>query len=182
MICLFLIEGCVKEVNSVPIIIEDQYRHYYPIMQGQQIEILYKVGNLGKDPLVLTDIHPSCSCIEVDNNKNNIIPSGKYITLKFKWDSSKNLGYTEHNIYLYGNIDSTGVAKLVFDTEVVPAYNSAPDYESYYIEQSKLDYYTNGIVNGFYSQRGYYINSGDYPEDYSTYYKKYPWLKEENKK
>lgn len=180
---VYLCTSCVKELNNVDIIIEDQYRHYYPVIQGQPINLSWKIGNLGKEPLVLTDIMPTCGCIEIDKGTNNIIPPGKYITLSFKWDSSKNLGYSSESIFLYGNINKpNGVVELVFDTNVVPVYNSSPDYEEYYVKNYNMEYIIKGVVNGRASERGYWINDGEYEGDYSKTYNKYPWLKEESVK
>lgn len=182
-IMTFIFSSCVKTVENVDVIIEDQYRHYYPIIQGQTIELNWRVGNESDEPLVITDIIPSCGCIEVDKNYNNIIPAGKYINLKFKFDSSKNLGYSSESIFIYGNIKSKnneGFIELVFDTHVVPVYGNSPDYEEYYMKNKNLEYNIKGIVNGYNNQKGYWINYGDYEEDYNKTYKKYPWLKEES--
>lgn len=182
MISLCSLHGCSRTVKPTALIIRDSVRHYYPLLQGEQLEIQWEIANVGKDPLVLTAIHPSCGCIEVDRGSNNVILPNKEMTLKFIFDSSKNSGYVEHKIYLYGNIAPDGMAVLVFDTNIVPRSNASPDYEERYYDNEKAERMLKGLTNGFENERGYWIDNGDYPSDYSRSYKKYPWKKDSETK
>lgn len=175
--------SCGKKVAYTSIIVQDSIRHYYPMIQGQQLVLGYRIANIGKEPLVLVDIVPSCGCISVDKKINNVILPGKSLTLQFKFDSSKSVGYVDQKIYLYGNIKPDGEAVLLFDTNVVPPYHKSPDYEEQFYEDKKLETLIQGSIQGTAQERGYWIDLGEYPEDYSRYYDKYPWFtKKEEKK
>lgn len=64
-------------------------RHYYPILEGEELWIAYDIWNTGKNPLVISEIQTSCGCIVADEGKR-IIPPGHDERLMFRYDSSKN--------------------------------------------------------------------------------------------
>ncbi|MCR5003824.1 MAG: DUF1573 domain-containing protein [Bacteroidales bacterium] len=167
--------SCGKKVEYTSILVQDSIRHYYPMIQGQELEIAYRIANIGKEPLVLIDIVPSCGCISTDGKINNIILPDKELTLQFRYNSSKSVGLVEEKIYLYGNIEPDGEAVLKFDVNVVAPYGKSPDYEEHYYEESKLERLIKGTTAGYEQERGYWIDSNEYPENYSRYYNKYPW-------
>ena len=43
--------GCRKEVRPTSMTIKDSVRHYYPIKQGQQLDIMFTITNTGDAPL-----------------------------------------------------------------------------------------------------------------------------------
>ena len=59
----FFLSGCKKKVRPTTMVIKDSVRHYYPIKQGQQLDIMFTITNTGDAPLVISDIQPSCGCI-----------------------------------------------------------------------------------------------------------------------
>lgn len=176
LLAIFILtRSCGVTVHNTTVVAEDSIRHYYPVLQGQVMTLSFNVANTGDEPLVLTDIQPDAGCISVDGDDNNVILPHKYNTLKFKYNTAKITGLSTVNIYLYGNIVPDGLYKLTFDVNVVPPYNSSPDYESTYIENERMEYLTKGFVNGFENEKGYYVNKGEYPEEYSRNYDRYPW-------
>ena len=42
--------GCRKEVRPTSMTIKDSVRHYYPIKQGQQLDIMFTITNTGDAP------------------------------------------------------------------------------------------------------------------------------------
>lgn len=69
--------------NGAPI------RHYYPILEGEELWITYGIWNTDKNPMVINEIQTSCGCIVADEGKR-IIPPGHDERLMFRYDSSKN--------------------------------------------------------------------------------------------
>jgi len=177
------LSGCRTKVGPTEIEVVDSVRHYYPMLQGQQLEVAYIVRNKGKNPLVLTDIITSCGCV-IGDSKNTVVLPGKDMRLKFVFDSSKNTGFVEHSIWLYGNILPGGVHRVRFDINVVPSSTSSPDYEEYYYENYKTDRMIRGLISGYEQERGYWVGDGTRDEDYSTNYQRYPsiLLKSENER
>ena len=58
--------GCRKEVRPTSMTIKDSVRHYYPIKQGQQLDIMFTITNTGDAPLIISEMQPSCGCIILD--------------------------------------------------------------------------------------------------------------------
>ena len=43
----FFLSGCKKKVRPTTMVIKDSVRHYYPIKQGQQLDIMFTITNTG---------------------------------------------------------------------------------------------------------------------------------------
>ncbi len=160
-----------KKVGMTTIEVTDSTRHYYPLVAGEKLNMVFMVKNMGDEILVLKDIQPSCGCI-VGNVKVKAVPPHDSIRLAFTYDSNKNVGYVEHRIRLFGNILPKGMAVLTFDVNVVPPANYDPDYEEiYHNVREKEGKLLEDLVNGKSSEKGYYVD----PEKDSRSQEKYPW-------
>lgn len=172
---LFLLPGCKKKVGPTQILIPDSVRHYYPMVLGEELDLVYEVKNVGEEPLLINDIQPSCGCIVQDKDNDLIIFPGKTAKLKFVFDSSKNIGFVDHTIRVYGNILPNGVAELKFDVNVVPPSENTPDYEETY-SQKQRENRSRGLkeaVDGTSSQKGYMIDKDGKTDSRS--HSRYPW-------
>ena len=163
--------SCSKEVKMTNVIVQDSIRHYYPLVQGTDMELSWRIANVGKDPLVLTDIQPSCGCISEDLDKNNIVLPGEETTLKFHFRTEGNSGYVRHTIRLYGNIFPKGMTCLIFDTNVVAPALGSPDYEERYKSRNERDVAAGikTLVDGDEAQRGYWTDLNEYSRGYNKY-------------
>ncbi len=150
--------SCKKKVNMTTIEVEDQDRHYYPILQGEELDLNYGVTNLGDDPLIIKEIQTSCGCMVVNDNLPIVIMPHKKGYIHVKYNSIKNIGLVKHYIYCYGNIAETGRAELRFDVHVVPDADYTRDYEELYREYRNLHGIVGDAVEGD-IQRGYYVDS-----------------------
>lgn len=54
--------------------VTDPVRHYFPILQGQTLELMFEVKNAGNNPLVITEIQTSCGCLVADRKSHIIVP------------------------------------------------------------------------------------------------------------
>lgn len=155
-----LAAGCTTRVQYTSVEIRDAIRHYYPILQGQELLVNIRVNNTGKVPLVVKDIQPSCGCILLDSDHEFVVPPDRSMTVTLRYDSRKNVGRVEHSIRFWGNILPDGMAEMRFDVNVVPDANYHHDYEEMYDKSEsarKLKEYMrkNGEVStGF----GYYVD------------------------
>ncbi len=93
---LFFLSGCKKKVRPTTMVIKDSVRHYYPIKQGQQLDIMFTITNTGDAPLVISDIQPSCGCIILDKSSHIIIPEEGIRQFKATYNSIKNIGAVVH--------------------------------------------------------------------------------------
>lgn len=172
--------SCSKKVQPTSIIVLDSIRHYYTLLQGQELVMDWRIANIGKDPLVITDIQPSCGCISNDINDDDsyVVLPNKEGRLKFTFHSDKYTGYVHHTIRLFGNIAPHGIATLIFDIHVVPPYLGSPDYEQFYHDNAERDAAIKGLINGHENQRGYFTDDKDGD---SHNYNRFPWKEEETK-
>ena len=168
----FGLSSCRKEVGTTAILILDSVRHYYPIVMGEKITMIYRIANIGKEPFVITDIQPSCGCSLPEDGAGTIIPPGAEGKLTFIFDTYKNVGYVRHTIRIYGNIAPHGVAQMVFDCNVVPPTTSSVDYEENYYERNAQELAIKGMIEGGQGQKGYFTDEGISDRNYE----KYPWL------
>lgn len=153
------LSSCMDLNKDAIVKVVDPIRHYYPIIQGQELDIIYEIKNIGNVPLQITEIQPSCGCIIVDDVKK-LIESGESLFLRMSYNSNKNIGLVNHQIYVYGNI--SGVKKplpleLNFDVHVVPDALYTRDYEELYkedIEKRTIEESVDGDGKG----KGYYIS------------------------
>ncbi|MDY5969783.1 MAG: DUF1573 domain-containing protein [Bacteroidales bacterium] len=158
-ISLFALDGCHHKVGPTEIWVEDPSRHYFPIVMDEKMDLLYKIVNVGDQPFIATDVQPSCGCIKMDSKEKskvrNILPPGDSTVLHFQFDGSKNIGYVQHTIRIFGNVKPNGVLELKFDLNVVPPADYIPDYEESFEKKVKTK---NSFVDGKYSQKGYSVD------------------------
>lgn len=155
----FYFTGCKKEVRPTSMVIKDSVRHYYPIKQGQQLDIMFTVTNTGNAPLVISEMQPSCGCIIVDNSSHVMIPEGGIRQFKATYNSIKNIGEVVHRIRIYGNMLPRGKAELRFDVNVVPDADYTRDYEELYQEFNTKNGIVREMVDGDESEQGYYVGN-----------------------
>ena len=165
------LSSCRKEVGTTSILILDSVRHYYPIVMGEDINMIYRIANIGKEPFVITDIQPSCGCTIAEESEGTIIPPGTEGKLSFIFDTNKNVGYVRHTIRIYGNIAPKGVALMIFDCNVVPPTTSSVDYEENYHERNAKELAIKGMIEGGQGQRGYFTDAGKSDRSYE----RFPW-------
>ena len=132
LLALAALVGCSRKVQYTTVEIKDPVRHYYPILQGQELSVMIRVDNKGKVPLVIRDIQPSCGCIILESDHEMVVPPERSMTVTLKYDSRKNVGKVDHAIRFWGNISPSGMAELRFDVNVVPDASYHHDYEEMY--------------------------------------------------
>ena len=175
LLCCTALTGCKKRIGMTTVSVQDSVRHYYPVIAGRELNLVYDVTNTGDQPLIIRDIQPSCGCI-ITMPESHIVMPQKTIRLRLVYQSAKNIGYVQHVIRIHGNIKPHGIAKLVFDVNVVPHADYTRDYEELYKEAVERNELLNGKVEGEDNEKGYYV---DIEKD-SRSHEQYPWRKEEN--
>ena len=128
--------SCSRKLGMTSVELSDPVRHYYPILQGQELIVIAKLTNTGDNPLVVTDVQPSCGCITTDFKGDTMIPPQQYMYVTIKYDSKKNVGLVEHAVRFWGNIEPDGMAQMRFDINVVPDANYHHDYEELYDKET----------------------------------------------
>lgn len=165
-----LTTSCSKTVKTTQVLVQDSIRHYYPLVQGTDLTLVWRVANTGDRPLVITDIQPSCGCIIEDGEQEKVVAPGKVIPLRFIFRSDKNSGYVRHTIRLFGNMNDVGMSCLTFDLNVVAPALGSPDYEELHKNRSELESYTTTPTISDETKRDYWIDINDYPNGYDNSY------------
>ena len=159
LLTLLTLVGCSRKVQFTTVEIKDPVRHYYPILQGQELSVMVKIYNTGKVPLVVKDIQPSCGCIILESDHEMVVPPESSMMVTLRYDSRKNVGKVEHAIRFWGNISPSGMAEMRFDVNVVPDASYHHDYEEMY-DKEKSD----RLLKKFYEDSetdnalGYYVD------------------------
>ena len=161
-LAVFSISSCKDIKNEKTTLqITDNNRHYYPIMMGKKLDIVFPIKNTGKYPFILKDIISSCGCISMEKSSIGTIPAGKESRLLLTYDSAKNIGEVQHYITLYGNVATTSKMELLFDVHVVPPSLYTKDYEEMFQEEKDKNANIEDLVDGDENNKGYYMD-GDF--------------------
>src|SRR5690606_13775238 len=159
-VSVWTLVGCINFAEKKTTVeIEDNNRHYYPILAGQQKDISFNIKNKGEHPLMITDIITSCGCLKVNDDKATFsIPPGKERLLTLSYNSPKNVGYVKHHVTLYGNFLSGDIQEVEFDINVVPNAMYTKDYEELYREEMDEQGGFERFVDGDANNKGYYMD------------------------
>ena len=159
LFALMLLGACSGRVQYTTVEIKDPVRHYYPILQGQELTVTVRLNNTGKVPLVVKDIQPSCGCIILESDHEMVVPPERFMYVTLKYDSRKNVGKAEHVIRFWGNISPGGMAEMRFDVNVVPDASYHHDYEEMFDKEesmSRLKKFIDGASGE--TGLGYYVD------------------------
>lgn len=145
-----------KTLKPTTLQVNDPVRHYFPIVQGDELSISCTITNTGKEDLAITDIQPSNFSITMDTPMPDIIPTGKSDILHFTFHSEKNIGLTRHVIRFFGNIEGGGLDSLTFDVHIVRPTLDGSDYEEIFYQNKQDD--IDELVDGGRGQKNYWVD------------------------
>lgn len=151
--------GCINlKDKKTTLEIEDNHRHYYPILAGEVRDLSFNLKNTGENPLILTDIITSCGCLKTAEGLGDFsIPPKKERKLILSYNSSKNIGSVKHFITLYGNFKDAEFHEIVFDINVVPDALYTKDYEELFTEENAKNNGLEILMDGPKGNKGYYL-------------------------
>jgi len=153
--------GCISDIKNRKTSVEilDNNRHYWPILTGQELEVVFFIKNTGQYPLVIDEVITSCGCLHLsDKSTLDFVPKGETGILRLNYDSKKNIGFVKHYITLYGNFDTDDTREAVFDVNVVPDALYTKDYEELYFEEQRRAGGIKTMVDGKENNKGYYLD------------------------
>ena len=154
--------GCKKELQPVDVEITDPIRHYYPVVQGEQLAVTYEIENISDQPLVIQEIQTTCGCILPKDELPMVILPDKTGRIRLNYDTTKNTGEVEHYVWVYGNFTDSIWREMHFTTNVVPPADYTRDYEMIYQEKvTGIATAIKDFVDGKSSEKGYYTDTGE---------------------
>ncbi|MBO4454507.1 MAG: hypothetical protein J5761_05575 [Paludibacteraceae bacterium] len=154
--------GCRKEVGGTNVRVKDPVRHYIPILQGDELQMLWWLYNDGPNPLIVTSIQPACSAISLVSERPSLVPVGDSALMVFVFQSDENINLATHKIRIFGNIIPKGVTEMQFSVSVVRPTPNHSDFEErllkrlhepQFFENNKTrrnDYTTDSILHHYY--------------------------------
>lgn len=179
-LCLFLIgtfTACHKRVGPTSLRIVDPVRHYYPLVQGEELRMNYLIINTGRNPFIIQDIQPATLNIELEKEPAHLIPAGDSLYLSMIYHTDQNIGFAKHKIRIFGNVDEVndsavvGMAILTFDTHIVRPTADQSDYEERYWEKKAAN---EKLVDGGRGNQGYYTDEDILENQLNDNYEYYP--------
>jgi hypothetical protein len=150
--------SCDKELKPASVIVVDPVRHYYPVIQGEMMNLSYEIENTSDNPLFIQEMQTTCGCIISRDDLPVVILPHKVGYIHLTFNTIKNTGYVDHFIYCYGNFQDSTCVELEFDTNVVPRADYVHDYEQLWQEQTTGSSSIRDFVDGMPGQKGYYTN------------------------
>ena len=151
---LTLATGCRKLVGPTNVEVVDNGRHYVPILQSDVLRMFWTIRNHGPEPLVIEEVQPSCSAIELVSSVPDVIIAGDSVVMIFDFDTDKNINMAKHYIRVYGNILPNGEAEMWFDINIVRHTVDRSDFEEHYFDRTSPQ----DVVRGRnIRENGYYI-------------------------
>ncbi|MBL7726101.1 MAG: DUF1573 domain-containing protein [Dinghuibacter sp.] len=72
------------------------------VAEGPQVEVMYKVKNIGKNPLVIESVEKTCGCTETFKPEKPIMPGEEGI-IKARYDSKGRVGPANKHINVVYN-------------------------------------------------------------------------------
>jgi len=160
LLCTFVLcfVSCDKQLKPASVIVVDPIRHYYPVIQGEMMDLSYEIENTSDNPLFIQELQTTCGCIVSRDELPIVILPHKIGYVHLTFNTIKNTGYVDHFIYCYGNFQDSTCVELEFDTNVVPRADYVHDYEQLWQEQTKGARSIRDFVDGMPGQKGYYTN------------------------
>ncbi len=149
-----------EKLAKTKIKFKDSIRHYFAIPQGKQQTAAFRFFNIGANPLSILEVQTSCGCAKAEFPSRLIEPEGEgVITIKF--DSHKNLGYSQIFVTVRANTEPVAFHTLIFDLNVVPDAHYIKDYEEVFKEREEKEGNSDikKMVEGDESEAGYYLDS-----------------------
>lgn len=159
MVCCY---GCNLKHKNTSIQVVNPERHYYPMLRGEVLDVVYEVENTGENPLYIDNIDTSGECVVVDESSSREVPVGGKGFIKLQYNSNKNIGYVKHYVTIYANLEQGEKHELSFDLHIVPNALYTKNYEKLYDELYREYQEDNGPESPVESEvnyPGYYVEN-----------------------
>ena len=100
---LCCLHACDKKLKPASVILVDPVRHYYPVIQGEMMDVSYEFENTSDNPLFIQEVQTTCGCLVPKSELPIVVLPHKVGSIKLTFNTIKNTGYVNHFIYCYGN-------------------------------------------------------------------------------
>jgi hypothetical protein len=101
----------------------DSVKNFGRIMEGQKLEVIFRLKNTGKKPLVIQSVTPSCGCTVPQIPEEPVMP-GAEANIKAVFDSQGRTGTNHKTLTVVANTIGNQSHVLEFNVEVDAAKES----------------------------------------------------------
>lgn len=137
LICICALAAAALTATAQPRFSSNKETHSFGQVEWKHpVSVQYVITNTGDQPLVLTEVDPSCACSVAQWTQTPIAPGDKgIITVEF---DAKALGHFDKSVTIYSNADPN-LAYLHFTGEVVREIKDFTNTYPYLIGQIRID-------------------------------------------
>ena len=137
LICIYALATTALTAMAQPRFSSNKETHSFGQIEWKHpVSVQYVITNTGDQPLVLTDVDPSCACSVAQWTQTPIAPGDKgTITVDF---DAKALGHFDKSVAVYTNAEPN-LAYLHFTGEVVREIKDFTNAYPYLIGQIRID-------------------------------------------
>jgi hypothetical protein len=109
-----------QKQNGAQITWENGNHNFGEVVLGDKVEHVYKFTNTGNEPLIITDVKPSCGCTLPKNWPRDPIMPGDSGELVIAFNSSgKPLGKLERTTAIISNAENAGANQIKFSATII---------------------------------------------------------------
>lgn len=108
-----------RDVNSLAkIAVIDNPHHFNAVNQGDTVEYVYHIQNIGSTELKLYDVKASCDCVSVSFDKDDIAP-GATSQMKMIFNTANRTGKQRKYLYIISNARNHPYFKVELEGKVL---------------------------------------------------------------
>jgi Protein of unknown function (DUF1573) len=119
-VVLFLAFGLQAQKQTGAILTWEKGTHDFgDVVQGDKVEFTYKFTNTGTEPLIITNVQPSCGCtLPKSWSRDPIMPGGSG-ELVIAFNSAGKFGKLDRTTAVVSNATNEGANQIKFTANVI---------------------------------------------------------------
>lgn len=119
-VMLVVVAAQAQKQNGPQLTWENGNHNFGEVVLGSKVEHVYKFTNTGNEPLIITDVKPSCGCTLPKSWPHDPIMPGDRGELVIAFDSSgKPLGKLERTTAVISNASNEGANQIKFSATII---------------------------------------------------------------
>lgn len=117
---VFLFIGLQAQKQTGPILTWEKGTHDFgEVVQGDKVEHTYKFTNTGNEPLIITNVQPSCGCTLPKSWPRDPIMPGGTGELVIAFNSAGKFGKLDRATTIVSNATNEGANQIKFSANVI---------------------------------------------------------------
>lgn len=109
-----------QTTNGAALTWEEPNHDFGEVEEGKKVEFVYKFTNTGNEPLIITNVQPTCGCTLPKSWPRGEIMPGQSGELLIAFDSSNKSGKLSRVTTIVSNAVNDGAGQIKFTANVTP--------------------------------------------------------------